>query len=179
MKVISGKYKGREVKSPREAGTHPMGEREKLAVFNMILADLPGAAVLDAYAGSGALGIEAASRGAVSIVFVEKSPGVAKVIRENLRGLRGGWSENGDGLDDLKVICGDVKNVTFDDEFDVILADPPYDRFNSSEIENLTKFLKDGGKLVLSHPGEAPELAGLALEKSRQYARAHISIYTK
>lgn len=180
MRVTSGKYKGREVRSPRDERTHPMGERERLALFNMLAG--PGRSVLDAYAGSGALGIEALSRGARRVVFVEKAPAVARVIRENL--LRLGVSEGATGLAEpgtqsSQVICADVKNLALDEKFDVILADPPYDDFDLTGVEKLTDLLEDGGVLVLSHPGVAPELPGLILEKTRQYARAHLSFYTK
>ena len=70
IKIASGIFRGRSIKSPKSSLTHPMGAREKLALFNMIVDDLPGSLVLDAFAGSGALGIEALSRGASEVVFV-------------------------------------------------------------------------------------------------------------
>ena len=87
IKITSGKYRGRSIKSPNSRLTHPMGAREKLALFNMISEYLPGAIVLDAYAGSGALGIEALSRGANYVMFIEKNPHIAGVIRKNLAEL--------------------------------------------------------------------------------------------
>ena len=208
IRITSGELKGRVIASPEVAGTHPMGAREKIALFNMV-GDLTGVRVLDAYAGSGALGIEALSRGASGVVFVEKSPRVAKVIRENLAKL--GLTER------AKVIVSDVGSLDAgraDDDkistdfgqksaknskkwaqksanrpnlakfgpFGVILADPPYDGFQATEVANLAKFLVPGGVLALSHPGvggEAPELAGLVLLKSHSYARANISNYKK
>ena len=172
MKITSGIYKNRNIDSPHTNSTHPMGERERLALFNMLGQDLTGLMVLDAYAGSGILGIEALSRKAAKVVFVEKFPAAVRTIHENLRSL-------GVAEDSTQVICKDVNKVTFDEDFDVILADPPYDNFNVLEIENLTKCLKDSGILILSHPGVAPAINGLTLEKTRQYARAHISFYTK
>ena len=86
VRITSGIYRGHSILTPGE-GTHPMGERERLALFNKISDYLPGANVLDAFAGSGALGIEAMSRGAASVTFVEKSPKAAKIIRENLKTL--------------------------------------------------------------------------------------------
>ena len=81
IKITSGKYRGRTIKSPNSKLTHPMGAREKLAMFNMISEYLSGAVVLDVYAGSGALGIEALSRGASYAMFVEKNPRTAGIIR--------------------------------------------------------------------------------------------------
>ncbi|MBQ9018008.1 16S rRNA (guanine(966)-N(2))-methyltransferase RsmD [Candidatus Saccharibacteria bacterium] len=172
MRITSGIYKNREIKSPQSSSTHPMGERERLALFNIISESLPGAQVLDAYAGTGALGIEALSRGAKNVVLVEKSPKVVRVIRDNLRSL---------GVDEssAQIICQDVNKVGFDSEFDLIFIDPPYDEFCAIEVGKLTKYLRDGGTMVLSHPGVAPEIMGLSLEKTRSYARANISIYRK
>ena len=148
-----------------------MGAREKLALFNMISEYLPGAIVLDAYAGSGALGIEALSRGAKYAVFVEKNPRIAQAIRKNLAEL--GLAETAEVYDK------DARSFSPADEFDIILADPPYDNFDTRGVENLVKSLKETGVLVLSHPGEAPEIKGLNLNKTRKYAAARISIYTK
>lgn len=168
VRITSGTYRGREILTPG-AGTHPMGEREKMALFNMISSYLSGARVLDAYAGSGALGIEALSRGASSCVFVEKNATAAKTISENLAKL---------GLDEA-IFKGSVANFETDRNFDVIIADPPYDDFKVDEIVYLARFLNPNGILVLSHPDKITDMPGLILLKSRQYARAHISIFTK
>ena len=168
IKITSGTLRGRTIKSPDSSLTHPMGAREKLALFNMVSAELAGARVLDAFAGSGALGIEALSRGAGEVVFVEKNPKIAGVIRNNLKelGLTG------------KVITGAVSNFVPQEQFDLIIADPPYDDFRIEEVLKLMDILKADGTMVLSHPGEAPELPGLELQKTRKYAGASISIYT-
>lgn len=170
LKITSGKYRNRTIKTPG-AGTHPMGARERLALFNMIFDALPGATVLDAYAGSGALGIEALSRGASKVVFVEKSPKAIRVIRENLHTL---------GVEgETEVVVGDVVNFTTSEHFDIILADPPYDSFEAEGAKSLVRFLKEGGIMALSHPGEAPVFGELKLEKSRSYAGATISVYIR
>ena len=168
VRITSGKLKGRKISTPG-GKTHPMGERERIALFNMVFDGLPGAVVLDAYAGSGALGIEALSRGAKRVVFIEKSSKASKIIKENLHTI---------GLE-AEVIVQDVVKFTTSVNFDVIIADPPYDSFDLDGVENLKKYLKAGGVFVLSHPGESPEIEGLNLEKSRSYAGATISIYYK
>lgn len=165
--IISGKFKGRKISTPGGA-THPMGSRERLALFNMV--SVEGLVVLDAFAGSGALGIEALSRGAASVIFVEKNPKACEMIRQNLESL---------GVKDgAEIIKSSVSSANLP-AFDVIFADPPYDNFDLTEVESLTKSLKNGGVMVLSHPGEAPELQGLNLLKTHQYAAAHLSIYIK
>lgn len=171
IKITSGRYRGRTIKSPNSKLTHPMGAREKLALFNMISEYLSGAVVLDAYAGSGALGIEALSRGASYTMFVEKNPRIAGIIRKNLVEL--GLAEQ------ASVSEWDAKKILPSRNFDVILTDPPYDNFDLRGIENLAKFLEEDGVFALSHPGEAPEINGLILQKTRKYAAARISIYTK
>ena len=85
VRIIAGKYGGRFLKSPNSKGTHPMGERIRGAIFNKISGELAGARVLDAFAGTGALGLEALSRAAESVVFVEKDRKVARVLEENVR----------------------------------------------------------------------------------------------
>lgn len=168
VKITSGKYRGRSINTPG-GKTHPMGERERLAMFNMITDYIPGARVLDAYAGSGALGLEALSRGALEVCFIEKNVSAARTIKTNLAefGLK------------MRVVTGDAANFTTADGFDVILADPPYDNFDLSGVEYLSGFLKNEGILVLSHPDEAPELTGMKLIKTRKYAAAHITVYAK
>ena len=169
IRITGGNLRGRIIRAPKSDLTHPMGSREKLALFNMIVDFLPRANVLDAFAGSGALGIEAISRGAGSVVFIEKSPKVAKIIRENLANL---------GLNS-EVLVKDAGKFETDRLFDAIIADPPYNNFDLEKIVYLTKYLKDGGVLVLSHPDETPVIDGLKLTKSRKYAGATLSIYVK
>lgn len=94
LRVLAGEFKGRKIASPNDSRTHPMGAREKLALFNMVTVE--DRAVLDLYAGTGALGIEALSRGAKEVVFVEKTPAVAKIIRENLQ-ILGVSDDRGNG----------------------------------------------------------------------------------
>ena len=172
--ITGGEYRGRKILTPG-GKTHPMGSRERLALFNMLGEKCSGAAFLDAFAGSGALGIEALSRGASRVIFVDSSRPATEVIKRNLREL---------GIEDgYKVICDKISGVKTGlgdtGDFDVILADPPYDDFNLTEVAGLAELLKSSGTLVLSHPGEAPEFDGLELLKSHKYAGAHLSIYIR
>ena len=169
--ITGGQYRGRKIFTPG-GKTHPMGSRERLALFNMLGEKCAGAKVLDAFSGSGALGIEALSRGASLAVFCDNSKQATEVIRRNLSEL---------GIDSgFEVICGKVSGLAGNlGDFDVILADPPYDNFVLTEVEGLVKFLKVRGTLVLSHPGEAPDFEGLERLKTHTYAAAHLSVYTK
>ena len=171
IRITSGEYRGRRILSPKSSLTHPMGSREKLALFNMISEKIPGAEALDAYAGSGALGLEALSRGAKSATFIEKNPEIARVIVKNAQSL------NISGVEEVNVM--DVRKFRTNKTFDIIIADPPYDDFKIEDVEHLTSFLKDDGILVLSHPANISGLEKLKLIKTKKYARACISIYQK
>ena len=171
VKITSGLFRGRAVSTPG-GKTHPMGERERLALFNMISEYLPGAVVLDAFAGSGALGLEALSRGADKIMFVDNSAEAVEAVKRNI-------AELGVNSDAAKANRMKVSQFETDVRFDVILADPPYDSFEITDIEHLVQFVKKEGILVLSHPYRAPDLPGVILEKSRKYAGATISVYVK
>ena len=176
IKITGGIYRGRRLKTPGEK-THPMGERERIALFNMILEYLPGAIVIDAYAGSGALGIEAISRGASKVIFIEKNPVAMQVIKENCNILDLAEEQ-------VDFYQGAVGNIdSFDSglfQADIVLADPPYDNFKFDEAIKISeRYLKSGGILALSHPDEAIDIPDMVLLKTRKYARAHISIYRK
>ena len=156
-----------------------MGSREKLALFNMISTYLPESRVLDAFAGSGALGIEALSRGALHVTFVENNRFACKNIADNLKGLNPAPLST-------EVIANDVAayakgNIAL--PFDIIFADPPYPIYSDELIKPLFGLLATGGILVLSHPHEntteAPTFKGTELLKSHTYAAATISIYKK
>lgn len=181
VKIISGKWGKRKIKTP-EGSTHPMGERERNALFNMLGQRIERARVADFYAGSGALGIEALSRGAESCLFVEKNPAAMRVITDNCALLQ-------IPKDHTSFYCGSVQSfykkpknpasAVFQGPYDVILADPPYNNFDDKELGWLSELLADGGVLVLSHPEEAPELNGVRLIDSRKYAGARLSFYAK
>ncbi|MBR3180037.1 RsmD family RNA methyltransferase [Candidatus Saccharibacteria bacterium] len=166
--ITSGIFKGRRLKTPGK-GTHPMGSREKIALFNMLTPYLKNAYVLDAFAGSGALGLEAISRGAKSITFLETSKKASAIIKENMISL--GFNAN--------TPINASTDFAPDVAFDIIIADPPYDAFDLKTIIPLVDFLDTDGILALSHPGDAPTIPGLDLLKTKKYARCHLSIYQK
>ena len=170
--ITGGKYRGRKISTPG-GKTHPMGSRERLALFNMLSGKIESALILDAFAGSGALGIEALSRGAEKVIFVDKSAEAVQAIRDNLEEL--GTS------DSFKVIKGALPGVDLGEfgDFDIILADPPYDEFEKIDLSFVNGVLKEGGILVLSHPSDAPSFTDMELIKTRKYAAAHLSIYAK
>jgi 16S rRNA (guanine966-N2)-methyltransferase len=141
-RLISGVAGGRRLKVP-PSGVRPTGDRAREALFNSLgtLLDLEGAAVLDLYAGSGALGLEALSRGAGTVVFVESGPRVLPVLKANLAAV---------GLPGGRVLAGSVSTVVSGAppaRFDVVLADPPY-ATPADEVQDVLRALVDGGWLA-------------------------------
>lgn len=123
MRVIAGAAKGRRLEAPTGRGTRPTADRVREALFSSLQLRLPGARVADLYAGSGALGIEALSRGAATATFVERSRSAYATIRHNLEvtGL----------AEDAAVLVSSVRAALRDElpggPFDIVLLDPPYD----------------------------------------------------
>jgi 16S rRNA (guanine966-N2)-methyltransferase len=141
-RLISGVAGGRRLKVPR-TGVRPTGDRAREALFNSLkaLLDLRGAAVLDLYAGSGALGLEALSRGAASVVFVESGGGVLPVLKDNLASV---------GLPGGRVVAGSVPTVVRGappGPFDLVLLDPPY-ATPVEEVQEVLRALVSGGWLA-------------------------------
>lgn len=120
MRIVAGKWGGRRLKAPRGRSVRPTSDRVREAWMSAVAPELPGARVVDLFAGSGALGLEALSRGAAEVVFVERSREALKTLRANVSAL--GAEE------DVTVVCDDV--FRFLDRtprpFDLALADPPY-----------------------------------------------------
>jgi 16S rRNA (guanine966-N2)-methyltransferase len=141
-RLISGVAGGRRLKVPR-AGVRPTGDRAREGLFNSLgsLLDLEGARVLDLYAGSGALGLEALSRGAVEAVFVESGAGVLPVLRGNIAAV---------GLPGAVVLPGSVPTVVggaATGAFDLVFADPPY-AAPMEEVLGVLRSLAGGGWLA-------------------------------
>jgi 16S rRNA (guanine966-N2)-methyltransferase len=141
-RIVAGSAGGRRLKVP-PSGVRPTGDRAREGLFNSLgtLVDLEGAAVLDLYAGSGALGLEALSRGAAEVVFVESGPRVLPVLKANLAAV---------GVPGGRVVAGSVPTVVSGPAprtFDVVLADPPYTTPVEEVLDVLQK-LVDGGWLA-------------------------------
>lgn len=167
IRIISGKLGGRLIDTPKTDKTHPMGDRERSAIFNRLRGEISGRIVLDAFAGSGAIGIEALSLGAEEVDFLENNRKAANAIHTNLAKLK---------LESQGKIVRKLR-----DEYDIIFADPPYEKPQYEYIEEILKHLKHGGIFVLSHP-ESPapwEFRGLSLFSDKSYAAAHIKMYQK
>ena len=179
MRVITGKARGVQLKTPDGMLTRPTADRVKEALFSIINFDLPGAAVLDLFGGTGQLGIEALSRGADSAVFVDQREDACKIIRENLRRTKlesQGRVIRSDYLDYLR---------RSREKFDIILLDPPYaEVFLENALKCITEIdiLKTDGIIVAERPVEKElpfEFEGFTRSKDYKYGKTLLTIYRK
>jgi len=159
MRVIAGEFKGRRLAAPTWPGLRPTSDRLKESVFAILAPMLGGARVLDGFAGSGALGIEALSRGAADVVFVERDARAAGLIARNLAHCRiaGGYAMI------RAEFARALRQLPADRRFDLALLDPPYDLADlASVVEAAAARMAPGGVLVLEHATrrEAPVRAG-------------------
>jgi 16S rRNA (guanine(966)-N(2))-methyltransferase RsmD len=158
MRIISGQFKGRRLKAPRWEGLRPTSDRLRETLFNVLGSRVADAFVLDGYAGTGAVGIEAFSRGASGVVFVERDARAAALIAENL--LHCGISE---GCAIIRADIDRMGNPGGTRRFDVVLLDPPYQDVDlESCVARAARWLAPGGLLVLEHARRrmAPPRAG-------------------
>ena len=144
VRIIAGEFGGRFIQTPPGSTTHPMGERVRSAMFNSLGETVRGARVLDAFAGSGAIGLECLSRGAELAVFVERNRVAQRVIVENISNL---------GVDEKSIVIKTtvsnwLKSMSVTEKFDIIFADPPYHNPQFSTVSRLMGLLKPGGCIV-------------------------------
>jgi 16S rRNA (guanine966-N2)-methyltransferase len=176
IRIIGGQFGSRKIDAPDGTRTHPMGDRVRSALFNKIQTDLDGADVLDAFAGTGALGLEALSRGAKTATFVERDRIAQKVIAKNIVTL---------GLEDraalVRASVSSWLETNQDRQFDLIFADPPYHDVQFSTVLKLFGLLKLGGLMILSHPGrsESPTKPGIVVVDNRSYGTATLTFFRR
>ena len=179
MRVISGKARGVNLKTPAGTATRPTADRVKEAVFSIIQFDLPGATVLDLFGGTGQLGIEALSRGAKNAVFVDERDDACKLIRENLKRTK----LEGEG----RIIRSDYSAFlkSTSQKFDIIFLDPPYAEVfleNSLNLITQIDILQSGGIIVAERPVEKALLwnfAGFTRSKDYKYGNTLITLFRK
>jgi len=179
VRIVAGSLKGRQLELPKGSQARPTSDRAREAIFNILMPRIYGARVLDMFAGSGALGVEAISRGAAACVFVELDRANAKALRQSLERF-GVSAQQG------QVMGGDFRQIAPQliregKKFDLIFLDPPYAAgFYEAAFEYSQQLLSPGGMVVSEHERgwEIPEPQGLALVDRRQYGKNTMSFYS-
>jgi len=171
VRVVAGEFKGRRLVAPRGTRTRPTADRVREALFSM-LGDVSGARVLDLYAGSGALGIEALSRGAESALFVERDQAALGALRRNLDAVGA----------DADVRRQDVVRFLARPEgtFDLVFCDPPYDvapAVANALTGALPALLADDARIVTESDKRNPLLLPLPLLAERTYGDTRVAIH--
>ncbi len=178
MRIIAGEKRSRRLLAPEGMDTRPTADRTKEALFSILLSRLPGARVLDLYAGSGALALEALSRGAAFAVLADQSPKACRVIRQNIEALDYAGRTKLLSLPDSAALAALEKAG---DSFDLIFLDPPY-RLNAAPVcDRLLSagLLRPNGMIIVEHARETPPAPGpgLRLAERREYGAAGLSFY--
>ena len=180
MRIITGKAKGITLKTPSGESTRPTSERVKEAVFSMLQFDIENRCVLDLFAGSGQMGLEALSRGALEATFVDKSKDAIKLIKENLEKTKlvnSGIVFQSDYLDFIKRNSGN--------QYDIIIIDPPYalkmynpalkELLNSKMIKPTTLIVCESGTDEIFN-GDSALQTQFEIAKQNKYGNTYITI---
>jgi 16S rRNA (guanine966-N2)-methyltransferase len=172
VRIIAGTKRGARIAAPKGVSTRPTGDRVREAAFNLI-GPVDGAAVLDLFAGSGAMGLEALSRGAASATFVESDRAACRTISQNLEKL---------GLVGARVVCGDaVWSLRQEGRtYDLVLVDPPYELWAELQprlADHLARVLAPDGLLLVETGSKTEPSVPLALRTSRRYGSARLTVF--
>ncbi len=177
MRVIAGRLGGRRLKAPKGRVTRPTSDRVREGLFAM-LGDMQGASVLDLFAGTGALGVEALSRGASSVVFVERDAPAVSALKDNLAAL---------GIEPIEaeVRRADALRAlrsarTREETYDLVFIDPPYGQAHDWGPELsmvLPSLLRTGARVVVESDRRTPLELGMEVEQERRYGDTSIRIH--
>jgi 16S rRNA (guanine966-N2)-methyltransferase len=171
VRIIAGSHKGAKIFAPKGRETRPTGDRVREAAFNLI-GPVDGASVLDVFAGSGALGLEALSRGAARAVFVESDREACRTIERNLAKLQ---------ITGATVLCRDAFQVLAAEQraYDLVLCDPPYGFTAHDRLGGyLARLLAPSGLLVYESGARVePDLEGMRVRTSRTYGSARLTLF--
>ena len=175
MRIVAGRWGGRRLSSPKGAATRPTSDRVREALFSILGDFVQDARVLDLFAGSGALGLEALSRGAATATFVDSAPAAVAAVKANLEAL-GGEAEvrRSDALRFLRAAPGETR------QYDLVLLDPPYrlaERLGRELSEALPAVLAPAALVVCESDRRAPLPLDLPLNDERRYGDTLIRIH--
>ena len=174
MRIISGLLKNLRLKEPRAFFSKPMSERARSALLNT-LQDVSGLRALDAYAATGAVGLELYSRGAKCVDFVERDGSVFEVLQENIQ------KADTERLHGYKMSVSGFAGTFKDRRYDIVFADPPYNNINEDHLQLLTDLVEDDGLFIVSLPFEYDpvELEGFRILKEARYSRLSLRYYKR
>jgi 16S rRNA (guanine966-N2)-methyltransferase len=183
MRVVAGRFRGRRLDAPEGRATRPILDRQKEALFNILQAAFPAAGVLDLFAGSGGLGIEALSRGAARAVFVESH-------HRALAALRGNLARLGLGADETRVLACDALALDAGHvgaPIDLVFCDPPFPLFRdrpdrlAAMLDTVGRTAAPGALLVLRGPEDepAPSLSGWEAADERPMGESRFHFFSK
>jgi 16S rRNA (guanine(966)-N(2))-methyltransferase RsmD len=175
MRVIAGRYRGRRLQAPPGAATRPTSDRVREALFSVLGERVAGARVLDLFAGSGALGIEALSRGAAEATFVDSAPAAVRAVRANLEAL--GATADVRRADARRFLGGASSAVR---QYDLVFLDPPYrlaGRLGGELTAALPAVLAPDAAVVAESDRRAPLELGLPILDERRYGDTLIRIH--
>ncbi|HLB66162.1 MAG TPA: RsmD family RNA methyltransferase [Candidatus Saccharimonadales bacterium] len=175
MRIIAGALKGRQFQAPKGHRTHPMSEKMRGAIFNS-LGDIKDLTVLDAFGGSGALSLEAISRGAKSALAIEIDKNAHKTLLTNISGLN-----PEEQIKAIQVNASAWSSSNENTTFDVVLLDPPHDDLRSDLLVRISQHTAIKGIMVLSWPGKAkapifPDFEEITIKK---YGDAQLVFYRR
>ena len=177
MRIVAGSRKGHRIEAPKGVVTRPTGDRVREAVFS-IIGPVEGARVLDLFAGSGAMGLEALSRGAASCLFVERDRAACRVIQANLEklGLTGAVVANSAAAAALR------SEIERNRTSDLVLVDPPYEEWDAHAAtlaDLLPRVLADDGLVVVETSERVEPALPLDLVTTRRYGSARITVFSR
>ena len=178
MRIIAGDRKGHTIFAPKGLETRPTSDRVRENVFNLIQGLVEDASVLDLFAGSGAMGIEALSRGAARAVFVEGRRDACRAIERNLDKLR----LTGATVLQREALQALAAEVAARRKYDLVLIDPPYDRYDEMQptlARYLPDVLADDGLLVFETSARIEPQLPLELRTSRRYGSARVALFER
>lgn len=175
MRIVAGKLKGRILQDPKSHNTHPMSEKIRGALFNA-LGDIADLTVLDAFTGSGAVAIEAWSRGASSVLAIDVDKDAYSCADKNVKNL--GLTNN------ISVLRKNIKSWSNNNTtalFDIVIADPPFDVVNDALLEKVAKHVKAGGIFIVSVPSDylARQNKMLKIIDTKMYGDAKLAFYRR
>jgi 16S rRNA (guanine966-N2)-methyltransferase len=180
-RIIGGTGKGRRLQSPRGDATRPTGARVRQTLFDILAPRLPGSRFLDAFAGSGSVGLEALSRGAARVVLVEKSRDALQALRANTQALAGGGGDVQVYHQDARLAVAALADAGV--RFDVVFLDPPYDSdLYEPMLEQAALVLEPAGLVVAEHfhKRALPEtIGGLARTREVRIGDHRLTFYAR